>query len=74
MKILILNIRGLQKVTVVTTLVEVQKRHNLCVVFIMDSHLDECPAGGLRRRFKMDHKEVVRSLKKMMLCCHCDIK
>jgi ribosome-binding protein aMBF1 (putative translation factor) len=61
MKLLSYNGRGLQKATAVTALVNIQKRHEADVIFLMETHLDEWPAECLRRRLYMKYKEVVKS-------------
>ena len=61
MKLLSYNSRGLQKATASTALVNIQRRHDPDVIFLMETHLDDWPAECLRRRLKMDFKEVVRS-------------
>ena len=61
MKILSYNGRGLQKATAVTALAEIQKRHDADVIFLRETHLDDFPANNLRKRLRMDYKEVVRS-------------
>ena len=61
MKILSWNCRGLQQAAAVRVLLNVQKRRSPDVMFLMETHLDDFPAECLRRRLKMDHKEVVRS-------------
>ena len=56
MKILSYNGRGLQKTTAVTTLVEIQKRLDPDVLFLMETHLDDWAAECLRRRMRMNYK------------------
>jgi exonuclease III len=61
MKLLSYNSRGLQKATAVTALVDIHKRHDPDVIFLMETHLDKFPAECLRKRLMMDYKEVVKS-------------
>ena len=61
MKLLSYNGRGLQKATAVTSLADIQKRHDADVIFLMETHLDDFPADCLRKRLRMEYKEVVRS-------------
>lgn len=61
MKILSWNCRGLQQAAAVRALLDVHKSRCPDIVFLSETHLDEFPAECLRRRLKMDHKEVVRS-------------
>ena len=44
MKLLSYNSFGLQKATAVTTLADIQKRHDADVMFLMETNLDEYPA------------------------------
>lgn len=61
MKILSWNCRGLQQAAAVRALLDVQTSRSPDIIFLLETHLDEWPAECLRRRLKMDHKEVVRS-------------
>ena len=61
MKILGYNSRGLQKATAVRALLNLVKRCSPDMIFLSETHLDEWAAEVLRRRVKMDYKEVVQS-------------
>jgi hypothetical protein len=61
MKLLNLNIRGLQKAMAVMMLIDNHKCHDMDVIFLMESHLEEWLAECLRRRLKMDYNEVAWS-------------
>lgn len=61
MKILSYNCRGLIGAAAVRALLTVLKRSCPDVVFLLETHLDEWPAECLRRKVKMDFKEVVSS-------------
>jgi exonuclease III len=61
MKILGYNGRGLQGAAAIRALLSLQKRSDPDVLFLSETHLDEWPAECLRRKLKMDFKEVVRS-------------
>ena len=51
-----------------TTLVELQKRHDPNVLFMMKTHFDEWSFECLHIRLHMDHKEVVRSDGRGVVC------
>jgi exonuclease III len=61
MKILGYNGRGLQGAAAIRALLSLQKRSDPDVLFLSETHLDEWPAECLRRKLKMDFKEVVQS-------------
>ena len=61
MKILSYNCRGLIGAAAVRALLSILKRSCPDVVFLLETHLDEWPAECLRRKVKMDFKEVVHS-------------
>jgi hypothetical protein len=58
MKILGENCHGLGNTAAILALLDVQKRHNPDVVFLLETHLDTYPADCLKRRMKMDFKVV----------------
>lgn len=61
MKIIGWNCRGLHKAATVRALLDIQKRRAADVIFLSETHLEEWAAESLKRRLKMDHKEVVES-------------
>jgi hypothetical protein len=58
MKILSLNCQGLQNAPTVRALSDVRRRYNPDVIFLSETHLDDFPAKGLRRKLQMDYKIV----------------
>jgi hypothetical protein len=60
MEILGYNGRGLIGMAAGRALLNLQKRSDPDVMFLSETHLDEWPAECLRRKLKMDFKEVVR--------------
>ena len=61
MKILGYNSRGIQRAAAIRALLNLLKRNCPDVLFLSETHLDEWAAEGLRRKLKMDFKEVVQS-------------
>lgn len=61
MKLLSWNCRGLQQAAAVRALLEVQKWCKADIIFLSETHLEEWPAECLRKRLKMDRKEVSAS-------------
>lgn len=61
MRILSWNCRGLQQATAIRALLDVHTSRCPDMLFLSETRLDEWPAECLRRRLKMDHKEIVRS-------------
>ena len=61
MKILGYNGCSLQRAAAIRALLNLIKRSNPNVLFMSETHLDEWPAECLRRKLRMDYKEVVRS-------------
>ena len=58
MKILGLNCQGLGNAPTVRALLDVQRRSNPEVMFLLETHLDNYPVDCLKRRLKMDFKIV----------------
>jgi hypothetical protein len=52
----------------VTVIADIQKHHDPDVVFLMETHLDEGPTDCLKRRLMKDHKEVVKSDGRKVVC------
>ena len=58
MKLLALNCQGLGNAPTVRSLLNVQRRYDPEVLFLLETHLDDYPAECLRRRLRMDFKIV----------------
>lgn len=59
MKILSYNCRGLIGAPAVRALLKVLKRNDPDIVFLSETHLDEWPTECIRRKAKLDFKEVI---------------
>jgi hypothetical protein len=58
MKLLSFKSHGLQKAMAVMMLIDNHKRHDLDVIFLMETHLEEWLDECLRCLLKMDYKEI----------------